>query len=103
MQPESYHRAVADLAEAAAIQTAVAHDRLTLEWAQIVMTRLLNLWKRLEVHETLAYEDKVAAQVRMLEEATSSLWYLHKSLVQTTRRLKAHQQQLKRNTAAALS
>lgn len=98
MEEHDYGRAVTDLAEAAAIQIEVAHDRLALEWAQIVVTRLLNIWKQLEAHETLAYEDKVSAQVRVLDEATSSLWHLHKALVQTNRRLKAHQQQVKHST-----
>jgi hypothetical protein len=43
----------------------------------------------------MAYEDKVAAQVHVLEEATSSLWHLHKALVRTNRTLKAHQHELK--------
>jgi hypothetical protein len=91
-------RVVAELTEAAALQAEVAHDRLALEWAQIVITRLLNISKQLEVHEMLAYEDKVMAQVRILDEATSSLWHLHKALLRTNRRLKAHQQQLKYST-----
>jgi hypothetical protein len=59
------------------------------------VSRLLKIWKQLEVHESLAYEDKIAAQVRIMEEATSSLWHLHKALVRTNRTLKAHQRQLK--------
>jgi hypothetical protein len=61
-----------------------------------VVTRLLKVWKQLEAHDAMAYEDKVAAQVHILDEATSSLWHLHKALVRTNRTLKAHQQQLKR-------
>jgi hypothetical protein len=53
------------------------------------------MWKQLEAHDALAYEDKVAAQMLILDEATSSLWHLHKALVRTNRTLKAHQQQLK--------
>lgn len=98
MKQHGYGRAVADLAEAAALQAEVAHDRLVLEWGQVVATRLLAMWKQLEGHEALAYEDKVKAQVRILDEATSSFWHLHKTLVRTTRRLKAHQQQLKDST-----
>ena len=102
MEEQGYGRVVADLTEAAALQAEVAHDRLALEWAQIVVTRLLNIWKQLEGHETLAYEDKVTAQVRILDEATSSLWHLHKALVHTNRRLKAHQQQLKQSTQPSI-
>jgi hypothetical protein len=103
MEEHGYGRIVADLTEAAAIQAEVAHDRLALEWAQIVVTRLLHIWKQLEAHEALAYEDKVTAQVRILDEATSSLWHLHKALVHTNRRLKAHQQQLKQNTQPSIN
>lgn len=88
---------VADLTEAVAIQAEVAHDRLALEWGHIVVTRLLKVWKQLEAHDALAYEDKVAAQVHILDEATSSLWHLHKALVRTSRTLKAHQQELKQS------
>jgi len=95
MEQPSVGQTVADLTEAVAIQAEVAHDRLALEWAHIVVARLLKVWKQLEVPDTLAYEDKVAAQVHILDEATSSLWHLHKALVRTNRTLKAHQQQLK--------
>jgi hypothetical protein len=89
---------VSDLTEAVAIQAEVAHDRLALEWGHIVVTRLLKVWKQLEAQDGLAYEDKVVAQVHVLEEATSSLWHLHKALVRTNRTLKAHRQQLKQTT-----
>jgi hypothetical protein len=95
MEQECFGQTVTDLAEAAAVQAEVAHNRLALEWGHIVVTRLLKLWSRLEAHESLAYEDKVAAQARIMDEATSSLWHLHKALLSTSRTLKAHQQQLK--------
>ena len=100
MKHLSVGQTVADLSEAVAVQAAVAHDRLALEWGHIVVTRLLKVWKQLEAQDALAYEDKVAAQVHVLEEATSSLWHLHKALVRTNRTLKAHQQQLKQTTPA---
>jgi hypothetical protein len=95
MEQQSAGLAVADLTEAVVIQAAVAHDRLALEWGHLVVTRLLKVWKQLEAHDALAYEDKVATQVHILDEATSSLWHLHKALLRTARTLKAHQQQLK--------
>jgi creatinine amidohydrolase/Fe(II)-dependent formamide hydrolase-like protein len=95
MEQQSVGQTVADLTEAVAIQAEIAHDRLALEWGHIVVTRLLKVWKQLETHDAMAYEDKVAAQVHILDEATSSLWHLHKALVRTNRTLKAHQQQLK--------
>jgi hypothetical protein len=95
MEQQSVNQAVAELAEAIVVQAEVAHDRLALEWGQIVVTRLLKVWKQLEAPDVLAYEDKVAAQVRIIDEATSSLWHLHRALVRTSRTLKGHQQQLK--------
>jgi hypothetical protein len=95
MEQECFGQTVTDLAEAAAVQAEVAHDRLALDWGHLVVSRLLRLWMQVEAHEALAYEDKVAAQVRIMDEATSSLWHLHKALVRTNRTLKAHQQQLK--------
>ena len=95
MEQPSVGQTVADLTEAVAIQAEVAHDRLALEWGHIVVTRLLKVWKQLEAADTLAYEDKVAAQVHILDEATSILWHLHRALVRTNRTLKAHQQQLR--------
>jgi hypothetical protein len=95
MEQLSLGQTVEDLAEAVAVQAEVAHDRLALEWGHIVVTRLLKVWKQLEASDALAYEDKVAAQVHVLEEATSSLWHLHKALVRTNRTLKAHRQQLR--------
>jgi creatinine amidohydrolase/Fe(II)-dependent formamide hydrolase-like protein len=95
MEQQSVGQPLAELTEAVAIQAEVAHDRLALEWGHLVVTRLLKVWRQLEALDGLAYEDKVAAQVHVLDEATSSLWHLHKALVRTSRTLKAHQQQLK--------
>jgi hypothetical protein len=95
MEQPSSEQTVADLTEAVAVQAEVTHDRLALEWGHIVVTRLLKVWRQLEALDGLAYEDKVAAQVRIIDEATSSLWHLHRALVRTSRTLKSHQQQLK--------
>jgi hypothetical protein len=95
MKQQGVDQTVADLTEAVAVQAEVAHDRLALEWGHIVVTRLLKVWRQLEAVDGLAYEDKVAAQVRIIDEATSSLWHLHKALVRTSKTLKGHQQQLK--------
>jgi uncharacterized coiled-coil protein SlyX len=96
MEQECFGQTVMDLAEETAVQAEVAHDRLALEWGHIVVSRILKMWKQIEAYESLAYEDKVAAQVRMIDEASSSLWHLHKALVRSSRTLKAHQQRLKR-------
>jgi hypothetical protein len=60
-----------------------------------MIERLRGLCEQIEILDTLAYEDKVTAQVRTLEEATSSLWHLHHSLVATRRLLKRHQRSLR--------
>jgi len=72
MKQHGFEHAFAELVEAAALQTEITHHRLALEWGQMVFTHAVQLWNDIEAHETLAYEDKVAAQVHMLDEATSS-------------------------------
>jgi hypothetical protein len=56
----------------------------------------MNTWHVLDTYEALAYEDKVAVQIRVLDEATNSLWHLHKRLLQANRMLKSHRKQLGR-------
>jgi hypothetical protein len=99
MVEPSFASAMTDLKTAAAIQTEAAHLPLCFEWGEIVLARLRQLWRRLEDHEALAYEDKVAAQVRLLQEATASLWHLHKALVATRRDLVRHRRSLQRGPA----
>jgi hypothetical protein len=84
------------LTEAAAIQTEVAHQQLALEWGRIVFAQLLEVWSHMEDHETLAYEDKVGAQVCVFQQASTHLWHLQRELARTCRLLKDHQRQLKR-------
>jgi hypothetical protein len=59
------------------------------------------VWCQLEAFEAMAYEQKVAAQVRTLDEATGSLWHLHKALVATRRQLERHQRDLHRHAAGS--
>jgi hypothetical protein len=94
MQAEPLQAVMAELKAAAAIQAEASSQYLLFDWGKMVVERLRGVWEQIETLDTLAYEDKVAAQVRTLEEATSSLWHLHHSLVVTRRRLKRHQQQL---------
>jgi hypothetical protein len=88
--------AIAALVEGAAIQDALVHHRLALAWGHQVCTQLLQTWTALEAYEPLAYEDKVAGQLHVLEEATRSLWPLHQRLVQARRLLHRHRQHLQR-------
>jgi hypothetical protein len=87
---------IAELVEAAALQTEIAHQRLALEWGHMMLTHVVQLWDQLEALEAVAYEDKVAAQVRMLDETTGSLWRLHKMLAHTRRVLQQHRRGLRR-------
>jgi hypothetical protein len=64
---------IAALTAAAAVQTEAAGQHLLFEWGQVVLRRLHSVWRQLEVHEAMAYEDNVAAQVWTLEEVTGSL------------------------------
>ena len=87
---------VTGLVEAAALQTEVAHQRLAFEWGQMMLTHVVQVWDQLEALEGMAYEDKVAAQVRMLDETTGSLWRLHKMLAYTRHALRQHRRGLRR-------
>jgi hypothetical protein len=89
-------QAIDELAEGEAIQAELVGHRMTLEWGQKLFTQLVHTWTVLDTTETLAYEDKVAIQMRVLEEATASLWHLHKRLVQANRMLKSHRKHLGR-------
>jgi hypothetical protein len=89
-------QAIDELAEGEAIQAELVGHRMTLEWGQRLFTQLVNTWTVLDNYEALAYEDKVAVQMRVLDEATSSLWHLHKRLLQANRILKSHRKQLGR-------
>ena len=95
MQPDPLQAVMVELRAAAAIQTEASAQHLLFEWGQTIMERLRGAWEQIETLDTLAYEDKVAAQVRTLKEATSSLWHLHHSMVATRRLLERHQQQLR--------
>jgi hypothetical protein len=98
MQEHDAQSTIAALTAAAAVQTEAAAQHLLFEWGQVVLQRLHSVWRQLEVYEAMAYEDKVAAQVRTLGEATGSLWHLHKALVATRRQLQRHQRDLHRRT-----
>jgi hypothetical protein len=90
---------IAHLSGSLVIQADASQQRLTLEWTQMLLSRLLAIWMRLDAHEALAYEDKVAVQVHILEEATANLWHLHRTLVATRRRLHQHLRYLRRDVA----
>jgi hypothetical protein len=100
MKQHGFELDIAELMEAAALQTEITHQRLALEWGQLVFTRAVQLWNDIEAHEALAYEDRVAAQVHLLDEATSSLWRLHKMLAHTRRVLQQHRRHLRHQVSS---
>ena len=95
MKEHGFEHAIAELVEEAALQAEMTHHRLALEWGQTVLSRAVQLWDYIEAREAIAYEDKVAAQLHMLDEATSSLWHLHKMLAHTRRVLEQHRRDLR--------
>jgi hypothetical protein len=64
---------IAALVEGVTIQDALVHHRQALAWGQQVCTQLLQTWTALEANEPVAYEDKVAGQLHVLDGATKSL------------------------------
>jgi hypothetical protein len=77
------------------LQREAAHQHVVLAWGQALFTEVDRVWAQLETAESLAYEDKVAAQVHVLEEATASLALLSDTLDSTSRRLRHHLQALR--------
>jgi hypothetical protein len=94
MQQQRTEEALADLTQGMAIQKEFVQHRLAIEWTRIVIDRLLRKWMELEAHEGIAYEDKLTSQVNMLDDATASLWHLHKTLGRFSRLLKDHREHL---------
>lgn len=90
MTRHSPGQTIAKLTAAATLQAEASHQRVVLAWGQILFGELGRVWAQLETDESLAYEDKVAAQVHVLEDATASLGLLYDTLGGTCRRLKRH-------------
>jgi hypothetical protein len=55
------------------MQDPLVRHRQALAWGQQVCTQLLQTWTALEANEPVAYEDKVAGQLHVLDGATKSL------------------------------
>jgi hypothetical protein len=95
MQKHGAEDSLADLSHGIVLQEEFIQHRLAIEWTRTVIDRLLAKWMQLEAHEGMAYEDKLTSQVNMLDDATASLWHLHKTLGRFSRLLKDHQQHLR--------
>ena len=85
---------VAELIAAAALQAEATHQRVVFAWGQTLFAELARVWAQLDIDEALAHEDKVVAQVHVLEDATASLELLYDTLEGTCRRLRRHLQSL---------
>ncbi len=94
MKRHSPGQAITELTAAATMQTEATHQRVVFAWGQVIFTELRRVWVQLDGEEALAYEDKLAAQVHVLEEATASLGQLYHTVGRTCRRLKRHLQSL---------
>jgi hypothetical protein len=81
---------IAELTTGATMQTEATQQRVVFAWGQTLFIELRRVWAQLESEEALAYEDKVAAQVHVLEDATASLEQLYYTLDRTSHRLKRH-------------
>ena len=85
----------AELTAAATLQTEATNQRVVLAWGHTLFTALGQVWAQLETNESLAYEDKLAAQVHVLEDARASLGLLSHSFRRTSRRMRRHLQSLR--------
>jgi hypothetical protein len=84
----------AKLTAATTLQTEATHQRVVWAWGQALFTEVDRVWAQLDTAERLAYEDKLAAQVYVLEDASASLGLLAHRLRRTSRRLRRHLQSL---------
>jgi hypothetical protein len=95
MTQRSPGQLIDELTAAATLQTEATHQRVVLAWGQALFAELGQVWAQLDTAETLAYEDRLAAQVHVLEDATASLALLSHRLTRTSRRLARHLQSLR--------
>jgi hypothetical protein len=90
MTQRSPGQLIDELTAAATLQTEATHQRLVWAWGQALFAELGRVWARLDTADALAYEDQLAAQVHVLEDATASLALLSHRLTRTSRRLARH-------------
>jgi hypothetical protein len=94
MRRHSPGQTIATLTAATALQREATHQHLVFGWGHTLFTEVGRVWAHLDTAESLAYEDKLTAQVQVLEDATASLALLSDTLERTCRRLKRHLQAL---------
>jgi hypothetical protein len=95
MRRHSSGQMIAELSAAATLQREATHQHIVFAWGHTLFTELGRVWAQLGTDESLAYEDKLAAQVHVLDDATASLALLSDTLERTCRRLKRHLQALR--------
>jgi hypothetical protein len=95
MTGHSPGQTIENLIAAATWQREATQLRIVLAWGQTLFTEVGRVWGQLDTAEALAFEDKLAAQVHVLEDATASLALLSETLESTSRRLKRHLQSLR--------
>ena len=88
MKEQDLEHAIMAFTEAASRQAEVSAVQLMLRCGRHIITQSLLLFQQLGADEALAYEDKVGAQLRVLQEASESLWHLHKTLLIRSQRSK---------------
>jgi hypothetical protein len=95
MTQHSPGQMIAELTAAVMLQREAVHQHMVWAWGQALFTEVDRVWAQLETDESLAYEDTLAAQVHVLDDASASLWLLARSLRRTSGRLKRHLQSLR--------
>jgi hypothetical protein len=95
MTQHSPGQLIAELTAAATLQAEATRQRLVWAWGQALFAELGRVWAQLDAAETLAYEDRLAAQVHVLDDATASLTLLSHRHRRTSRRLARQLQSLR--------
>jgi hypothetical protein len=90
---------MATLTTAAILQREATDQHLVFAWGQALFKELDRVWAQPDAAERLAYEDKLAAQVHVLEDASVSLGLLAQSLRRTGHRLQRYLQSLRSSHA----
>jgi hypothetical protein len=95
MTRHSPEETIAVLAAAASLRAEIIQQRVVWAWGQALFAELGRMWAQLDAAETLTYEDQLAAQVHVLDDATASLALLSHRLRRTSRRLARQLQSLR--------
>ena len=78
------------LTAAATLPREAIQRRIVFAWGEVLCIELTRVWGLLDTAERLAYADKLATQVHVLDDASVSLRLLAQTLKRTGRRLQRH-------------